>query len=102
MVQGKGEFKTSPCEVNEIEKPSFLPERGHEFRHDLPQSWLEIVLKEGKNRQIRKMCSGVRHDCKRLIRTKIEQLSIEDMKPGEVKEISGEELFRLLNLKEVL
>jgi 23S rRNA pseudouridine2457 synthase len=100
LVQGKGAFKTSPCEVNVIEKPAFLPERGHEFRADLPQSWLEIVLREGKNRQIRKMCSGVRHDCKRLIRTKIEDLSIEDMKPGEVKEIEREKLFELLKLKD--
>ncbi len=102
LVQGKGAFKTSPCEVTEIEKPAYLPERGHEFRADLPQSWLEVVLKEGKNRQIRKMCTGVRHDCKRLIRTKIEKLSIEDMKPGEVKEIDGKLLFELLNMTEVV
>lgn len=98
LVKGKGVYHTKECEVNVIEKPSYLPERGHAFREDLPQSWLEFVLKEGKNRQIRKMCSGVRHDCKRLIRTHIEDLDIIGMQAGEVKEIGQEELFRKLNM----
>jgi 23S rRNA pseudouridine2457 synthase len=100
LVQGKGAYFTQPCEVNIIEKPAYLTERGHEFRKDLPQSWLEIILREGKNRQIRKMCSGVRHDCKRLIRTHIEDLTIEDMLPGEVREIEQAELFRLVKMRD--
>lgn len=98
LVKGKGEYHTKECEVNIIEKPTYLPPRGHEFRDDLPQTWLEFVLKEGKNRQIRKMCSAVRHDCKRLIRTHIEELNIIGMQPGEVKEMSREELFTKLKL----
>ena len=98
LVKGKGVYHTKECEVNVIEKPNYLPERGHAFREDLPQSWLEFVLREGKNRQIRKMCSGVRHDCKRLIRTHIEDLDIIGMQAGEVKEIGQEELFRKLNI----
>lgn len=98
LVKGKGTYHTKPCEVNVIEKPSYLPERGHTFRENLPQSWLEFVLKEGKNRQIRKMCSGVRHDCKRLIRTHIEDLDIIGFKAGEVREMGQEELFKKLNL----
>lgn len=98
LVKGKGEYFTKECEVNIIDKPNYLPERGHSFRDDLPQTWLEFVLKEGKNRQIRKMCSAVRHDCKRLIRTHIEDLDIIGMKAGEVKEIGQEELFRKLGI----
>ncbi|MBK7667176.1 MAG: pseudouridine synthase [Sphingobacteriaceae bacterium] len=98
LVKGKGTYHTKECEVNVIEKPSYLPERGHTFREGLPQSWLEFVLKEGKNRQIRKMCSGVRHDCKRLIRTHIEDLDIIGFKAGEVREMGQEELFKKLNL----
>jgi 23S rRNA pseudouridine2457 synthase len=100
LVKGKGEYRTKDCEVNVIEKPSYLPPRGHSFREDLPQSWLEFILKEGKNRQIRKMCSAVRHDCKRLVRTHIEDLDIIGMQSGEVREIGQEELFRKLNLSE--
>lgn len=98
LVKGRGAYRTKDCEVNIIEKPLYLPERAHSFRVDLPQTWLEFVLKEGKNRQIRKMCSAVRHDCKRLIRTHIEDLNIIGMQPGEVKPISKEELFLKLHL----
>ncbi len=98
IVKRKGNYVTLPCEVNVIEKPKDLPERAHAFREELPQSWLEFVLMEGKNRQIRKMCAAVRHDCKRLIRTKIENLELGDMKPGEVREIEQKELFELLLL----
>lgn len=98
LVQGRGEYHTKSCEVNIIEKPDYLPPRGHSFRDDLPQTWLEFVLKEGKNRQIRKMCSAVYHDCKRLIRTHIEDVNCIGMQPGEVKEITQEELFRKLHL----
>lgn len=98
LVKGKGAYRTKECEVNIIDKPVYLPERGHEFRADLPQTWLEFVLKEGKNRQIRKMCSAVRHDCKRLVRTHIEDLDIIGMKAGEVRKIERNELFSKLNL----
>ncbi len=98
IVKQRGKYITQPCEVNVIEKPIDLPDRAHSFREDLPQSWLEFVLMEGKNRQIRKMCAAVRHDCKRLIRTKIENLELGDMKPGDVREIGQKELFELLLL----
>lgn len=99
LVKGKGVYRTQECEVNIIEKPTYLPERGHAFREDLPQSWLEFILKEGKNRQIRKMCSGVRHDCKRLIRTHIENVNIIGMQAGEVREVERKELFSQLGLE---
>lgn len=99
LVKGKGEYFTKECEVNVIPKPDYLPERGHPYREDLPQTWLEFVLKEGKNRQIRKMCSGVRHDCKRLVRTHIENLDIIGMRAGEVKEVERKELFLKLGLE---
>jgi 23S rRNA pseudouridine2457 synthase len=98
LVKGRGTYRTKDCEVNIIDKPTYLPGRGHPFRDDLPQTWLEFILKEGKNRQIRKMCSAVRHDCKRLVRTHIENLNIIGMKAGEVKEINQKELFEKLGI----
>jgi 23S rRNA pseudouridine2457 synthase len=98
LVQGKGKYLTQPCDVHLVERPEHLPERAHSFRADLAQSWLQFHLKEGKNRQIRKMCSAVRHDCKRLIRTKIEDLDLGNLLPGQVAEISREELFQKLRL----
>jgi 23S rRNA pseudouridine2457 synthase len=47
------------------------------------------------------MCAAVRHDCKRLIRTKIENLELGDMRPGDVREIEQKELFELLLLNNI-
>jgi 23S rRNA pseudouridine2457 synthase len=97
-VKGGGDYLTSPCEVEIIEKPEYLWQRLHEFRDDLPQTWLKMTLTEGKFHQIRKMVSHVYHDCKRLIRVSIEELELGDLQPGEVKEIGEEEFFTKLRL----
>lgn len=98
LIKKKGSYTTQPCEVRKIDKPENLPYRAHSFKEFLPHSWLEFVLMEGKNRQIRKMCSAVRHDCKRLIRTKIEDLELGNMQPGDVIEMEQNDLFALLKL----
>ena len=100
MVKKKGVYLTKACEVNLIKKPDNLPIRDNPFKEFIPHSWLEFILTEGKNRQIRKMCSAVRHDCKRLIRNKIEDLELGQLQPGDVKEIEKEILFKLLKLNE--
>jgi 23S rRNA pseudouridine2457 synthase len=97
LIKGQNRiYKTQACSVKIIDKPHFLPKRPESLREDLPQTWLEFILTEGKNRQIRKMCKAVRHKCKRLVRTKIEDLEIGNLQPGDVKEIEKEELFKLL------
>jgi len=97
LVKGKkGSYITKPCTVTLIDKPHNLPPRADTLMEEIPHSWLEFVLIEGKNRQIRKMCRVVRHKCRRLIRTKIENLELGDMQPGEVREIEGTKLFKLL------
>lgn len=98
QVKRKGTYKTQPCSVKRIDKPIGLPPRENSFNERLPHSWLEVVLMEGKNRQIRKMCSAVRHKCRRLIRTRIENLELGNLQPGEVKEMGQKELFELLLL----
>ena len=99
LIKGQNRVHTTlPCEVNLILKPENLPERENSLPENVPHSWLEFILMEGKNRQIRKMCKAVRHKCRRLIRTGIEDLKLGDMKPGEVREMEHGELFRLLKL----
>lgn len=98
-IKGGGFYTTSPCEVHIVEKPVNLPKRGHEFREDLPNSWLTITLTEGKFHQIRKMVASVYHPCKRLIRISIEDLELGDLPPGGVKEIEEEDFFRLLRIE---
>ncbi len=57
-----------------------------------PMSWIEITLSEGKNRQVRKMCSAIGHPCLRLIRVGIVNLKLGDLQPGQVREITNEEI----------
>lgn len=98
LIKEKGTYTTKPCEVNLIIKPSNLADRENELPENIPQSWLEFILTEGKNRQIRKMCRISGHKCWRLIRNRIEDLQLGNMQPGEVKEITKEELFRSLKI----
>lgn len=98
LIKKKGAYTTQPCEVNLIKKPVNIPEREDSLEEKIPQSWLSFILTEGKNRQIRKMCRISGHKCWRLIRTGIEDLTIDNMRPGEVREIDRGELFRLLRL----
>ncbi len=65
------------------------------FRKSIPTSWLEIELFEGRNRQIRKMTAAVGYPTLRLIRIKIEFLSVFDLKPGQFREMSNDEFRRL-------
>jgi 23S rRNA pseudouridine2457 synthase len=52
-----------------------------------------MVLTEGKNRQVRKMTAAVGHPTLRLIRTRIEKLTIGDLQPGEMKELSRAQTY---------
>lgn len=97
-IKGGGDYITTPCDVQIVEKPKDLFSRTHEFRQDLPHSWLTITLTEGKYHQIRKMVSVVYHHCKRLIRVSIEDLELGDLQPGQVREIPEEDFFEKLKI----
>jgi 23S rRNA pseudouridine2457 synthase len=99
-ITGDEYYTTANCDVDIVTRPDNLPPREHEFRADLPQTWLRMTLTEGKFHQIRKMVSSVYHDCKRLIRISIEGLELGNMQPGEVREIEEEEFFRLLKIED--
>ncbi len=77
-----------------------LPERippVNRVKH--PQtSWIELVLTEGKNRQVRKMTAKVGHPTLRLLRVAIENLTLHQLHPGQLKVISKNVLFKKLKL----
>ena len=68
------------------------------FRKNSPTSWIELSLTEGKNHQVRKMTAAVGFSTLRLIRWKIENLTVEKMNSGDVIEIDKTEIYRLLKL----
>ena len=94
----KADYTTKACQARVIATPANLALRGHPVRDDISTTWLELVLTEGKFHQVRKMTAAVGHQTMRLLRVAIEDLLLSDMKPGEVRELSREELYGKLNI----
>jgi len=97
-VKGGSHYTTLPCEVEEAERPGNLTEDILAYEREVPCSWLAITLIEGKYHQVRKMLAAVKHPVRRLIRVSIDDLEIGDLKPGEVREMREEEIFRKLKI----
>ncbi|HSD39103.1 MAG TPA: pseudouridine synthase [Rhodocyclaceae bacterium] len=76
---------TRPCQVTQIEEPAWLWERTPpvRFRKNVPTAWLEIVITEGRNRQVRRMTAAVGLPTLRLIRVAIGSWKLGDIAPGE-------------------
>ena len=76
--------KTKPAIVLVISEPSVWARNPPiRFRKNIPTTWLEITLTEGRNRQIRRMCASVDHPTLRLIRFAIGDWKLGDLAPGE-------------------
>jgi len=97
---GKKEHTTLPAQARLLPAPPPLPERDPPIRHrkSVPDSWIELELSEGKNRQVRRMCAKVGFPVLRLVRSKIERLDIRDMKAGELREMEKKAIYSLLKL----
>jgi len=72
-------------DVKQVDEPDGLWPREPpvRFRKNLPTSWLQLSLREGRNRQVRRMGAAVGYPVLRLIRTHIGQASVWSMQPGE-------------------
>lgn len=73
-----------PAEVHCIDEPALWPrEPPIRFRQSIPTSWLEIILCEGKNHQVRKMTAAIGFPTLRLVRHRIGDWQLADLQPGE-------------------
>ncbi len=99
MVKGR---RTLPARARAVEDPA-LPERDPPIRHRLrvPTAWLEVELREGRNRQVRRMTAAVGLPTLRLLRTAIDlmdgspPLDLAGLAPGAWREVSPGERQRL-------
>lgn len=83
--EGK-KYVTNPCTAHKIDVPEFEPRRKpiRSDRHG-PTSWVSVTITEGKFRQVKKMTAAVNFPTLRLVRVRIGEIYLEDLKQGEVK-----------------
>lgn len=93
MVKGK---MTLPARAQAIDEPD-LPERPVPIRvrKAIPDSWIELQLTEGRNRQVRRMTAAVGHPTLRLVRAAIGPITLDGLRPGIYRELSGPEIASL-------
>jgi 23S rRNA pseudouridine2457 synthase len=84
-----GDGPTRPAAARRIDEPAGLWPRDPPIRHrrNVPTSWLEVELHEGRNRQVRRMTAAVGHPTLRLIRWAIGPWSIDGLAPGTWREV---------------
>ena len=82
-----------------IEEPTGLWDRDPpiRYRKSVRDSWIEISLSEGRNRQVRRMTAAVGLPTLRLIRCSVGPWSLEGLVPGETVTVSTEDAWRVLN-----
>ena len=88
---------TAPAGARAIQEPEGLWERNPpvRFRKAVPTSWIELTLREGRNRQVRRMTAAVGLPTLRLVRHRIGPWNLEGLSPGawrEVPALSASEL----------
>lgn len=84
-------YRTKPCRAAMATPPEDLWERVTPIRYraNIPTSWIQLTLIEGKNRQVRHMTAAVGFPTLRLIRVKIGEVTLGNLQPGEWRVIKN-------------
>ena len=80
---------TLPARAQRIPPPEGLWERDPpvRFRQSIPTSWLELVIREGRNRQVRRMTAAVGYPTLRLVRAAIGPYTLQGLAPGTLRDV---------------
>jgi len=79
---------TLPAGARAVAEPGWLWPRTPPIRvrQTVPDGWVELTLREGRNRQVRRMCAAVGLPCLRLIRWRVGDWTLDGLAPGEWRE----------------
>ncbi|VAW05406.1 Ribosomal large subunit pseudouridine synthase E [hydrothermal vent metagenome] len=81
---------TRPAEVERIDAPTLWPrDPPIRVRKNIPDSWIRLTIREGKNRQVRRMTAAVGNPTLRLVRWSVGDWNIDDIQTGEWREIAN-------------
>ena len=90
------DYRTRPAEAKRIAAPVLPPrEPPVRYRKQIPTSWLEITLTEGRNRQVRRMTAAVGLPTLRLVRVAIGALWLMELPAGQWRDLTASELNQL-------
>ena len=79
---------TLPAQARQIAPPTLWPRNPPvRFRKTVPDAWLELVIREGRNRQVRRMTAAVKLPTLRLVRIAIGEYPLGDLAPGQWRRI---------------
>ncbi len=78
------DFTTQPADAERMDEPKNLWPRNPpvRFRKQVPTSWIELTIREGKNRQVRRMTAAAGFPTLRLIRYRIGEWTLDGIEPG--------------------
>ncbi|MCG8474853.1 MAG: pseudouridine synthase [Cytophagales bacterium] len=87
-IKGK-KYQTLPCEVSVLNDVPDFPDRERKIRDERhgPTSWMSVTVREGKNRQVRKMTAAVGLPTLRLVRVRVGDVCWSDVGEACVKEV---------------
>lgn len=81
--------RTQPAQVRLLEEPHLWERHPPvRFRKTVPTRWLEVVIHEGRNRQVRRMTASVNLPTLRLVRVAVGPWSLDGLQPGQWREVA--------------
>jgi 23S rRNA pseudouridine2457 synthase len=89
---------TLPAEADLVPEPEWLRPRDPpiRFRKAIPTSWLQLTIREGRNRQVRRMTAAVGYPTLRLVRWSVGAWSLAGLAPGESRAVPDAEVAAFL------
>lgn len=79
---------TLPAQARLLEEPGLWPRQPPvRFRKTVPTCWLELVIREGRNRQVRRMTAAVGLPTLRLVRVRIGDWTLDGLQPGQWRDL---------------